>query len=99
MSCCLLAAVARAAGDDATGKGSPKGPGLEEIVVTAQKRAERLNKVPISITALGRTQMDKQGVRSIADIARLVPATSWATPTYRYAASSPTPAPRPPVSI
>jgi len=79
MSCCLLAAVARAASDDATGKGSPKGPGLEEIVVTAQKRAERLNKVPISITALGRTQMDKQGVRSIADIARLVPGLSLQT--------------------
>jgi len=52
---------------------------LEEIVVTAQKRSEKLSKVPISITALGRTQMDKQGVRSIADIARLVPGLSLQT--------------------
>jgi outer membrane receptor protein involved in Fe transport len=45
----------------------------EEIIVTAQKRSEKLSKVPISITALGRAQMDKQGVRDIKDIARLVP--------------------------
>jgi outer membrane receptor protein involved in Fe transport len=46
---------------------------LEEIVVTAQKRSERIDKVPISITALGKAQMDKQGVRDVKDIARLVP--------------------------
>jgi outer membrane receptor protein involved in Fe transport len=45
----------------------------EEIVVTAQKRAERIDRVPISITALGKKQLDKQGVRDIKDIARLVP--------------------------
>ena len=46
---------------------------VEEIVVTAQKRSEKLSKVPISITALGRVQLDKQGVRDVKDIARLVP--------------------------
>lgn len=52
---------------------APGKPALEEVVVTAQKRAERLSRVPISITALGRAQMDKQGVRKIQDISRLVP--------------------------
>jgi outer membrane receptor protein involved in Fe transport len=46
---------------------------LEEIVVTAQKRTENLRKVPISITVLGKAQMDKQGVRNVKDVARLVP--------------------------
>jgi outer membrane receptor protein involved in Fe transport len=52
---------------------------VEEIVVTAQKRAEKLSKVPISITALGKAQLDKQGVRDIKDIARLVPGLSLQT--------------------
>jgi outer membrane receptor protein involved in Fe transport len=46
---------------------------LEQIVVTAQKRSERIDRVPISITAIGKKQLDKQGVRDIRDIARLVP--------------------------
>lgn len=46
---------------------------IEEILVTAQKRSEKLSRVPISITALGKAQMDKQGVRDVKDIARLVP--------------------------
>ncbi len=56
----------------AQGSASVK-PKLEEIVVTAQKRSEKLSKVPISITALGKAQLDKQGVRDVKDIARLVP--------------------------
>lgn len=46
---------------------------MEEIIVTAQKRSERLSRVPISIAVLGKAQMDKQGVRNVKDIARLVP--------------------------
>jgi outer membrane receptor protein involved in Fe transport len=70
----LAAAMHRAAAQ--TPAPAPPGtakPGLEEIVVTAQKRSERLSRVPISITALGKAQMDKQGVRDVKDIARLVP--------------------------
>jgi outer membrane receptor protein involved in Fe transport len=52
---------------------TPPKPRIEEIVVTAQKRSEKLSRVPISIAALGRAQMDKQGVRRIEDISRLVP--------------------------
>jgi outer membrane receptor protein involved in Fe transport len=77
----IAAAAPRAAAQTATtapGKPAPapppaSQPGLEQIVVTAQKRSEALAHVPISITALGKSQMDKQGVRTIEDIARLVP--------------------------
>ncbi len=46
---------------------------IEEITVTAQRRAERLTDVPISITAYSDQRMDQQGVRNIDDIARLTP--------------------------
>jgi outer membrane receptor for ferrienterochelin and colicin len=52
---------------------APRKGQLEEIIVTAQKRSENLRKVPISITVLGKAQMDKQGVRNVKDVARLVP--------------------------
>jgi outer membrane receptor protein involved in Fe transport len=71
--------VARGAEDGVTTGPLKKQGAVEEIVVTAQKRSEKLSKVPISITALGRSQMDKQGVRDIKDIARLVPGLSLQT--------------------
>jgi outer membrane receptor protein involved in Fe transport len=46
---------------------------LEEIVITAQRRAENLSDVPLSVSAFSQEQLDAQGVRSIDDIARLTP--------------------------
>jgi outer membrane receptor protein involved in Fe transport len=46
---------------------------LDEIVVTASKREEKLIDVPISISAFGRESMDLQGVRDINDVTRLTP--------------------------
>jgi outer membrane receptor protein involved in Fe transport len=68
-----LAGAAAAAGDTAVQGTEGQKARLEEIVVTAQKRSEKLSRVPISITALGKAQMDKQGVRNVSDVARLVP--------------------------
>ena len=47
--------------------------GVSEIVVTASKRAERLQDVPGSVTALGLTQLSKLGVESFSDYKALVP--------------------------
>lgn len=49
---------------------------LEEVVVTATKRADPISKVPISITALTQDAMDAQGVRNIADIVAQTPGVS-----------------------
>ncbi len=46
---------------------------LEEIVVTATRREENIQSVPITITAFTKEQMDVQGVRAVDDIARLTP--------------------------
>ena len=37
-------------------------PEVGDIIVTAQKRAERLNDVPVSITAISGDQLAKQGI-------------------------------------
>ncbi len=44
-----------------------------DIIVTAQRREERLRDVPISITALGQDELVKSGVTSILDIERITP--------------------------
>jgi outer membrane receptor protein involved in Fe transport len=48
--------------------------GLEEVVVTAQKRAESLLSVPISITALSQDTLEREGLKDLGDIARTTPA-------------------------
>ena len=48
-------------------------PQLQEIVVTATRRAEVISKVPMSISAMSRSAMDLRGVENIEDLARFVP--------------------------
>lgn len=50
-----------------------------EIVVTAQRRAERLADVPISITALRGDALERSGVRSTEDLTTAVPGLNFAT--------------------
>lgn len=47
---------------------------LDAIVVTAQRRSERLQDVPITITNLSSEQLTNANVRSTADIVNLTPA-------------------------
>lgn len=46
---------------------------LQEIVVTATKTAQDLNKVPISISAYTQESMDQRGIRNIGDIVTQTP--------------------------
>lgn len=46
----------------------------EEIVVTARKREENLMDVPLSITALSETELERQGVYAMEDLAQWTPA-------------------------
>ncbi|MDG2244145.1 MAG: TonB-dependent receptor [Rhodospirillaceae bacterium] len=46
---------------------------LEEIVVTARKRAESIQDIPISITAFTAADMDKRGIVSMSDVALNTP--------------------------
>ena len=46
---------------------------LEQIVVTAQRREERLQDVPMSIATFSQEKMDQEGLRNIDDLSRLTP--------------------------
>jgi outer membrane receptor protein involved in Fe transport len=50
---------------------------IEEIIVTAQKRTESLQSVPISLTAFSDAQLERQDINGLADFARLVPSLSF----------------------
>src|SRR6202035_4088533 len=46
---------------------------LEEVVVTATRRSERLQDVPVSVMAFSQEKLDEQGLKNIDDLARLSP--------------------------
>jgi iron complex outermembrane receptor protein len=47
--------------------------GLEEIVVTAQRRESNLQSTPIAVSAIGANVIEDLSPRTIADIAKLIP--------------------------
>jgi outer membrane receptor protein involved in Fe transport len=51
---------------------------LGEIIVTAQKRSESISKVGMAITALGSDTLERQGVKSLSDLASQVPGLTYA---------------------
>ena len=75
----LNGSSARATGNDATQDG---GEGIGEIVVTAQKREERLSDVPESINVATGDQLEKMGVTGPADLVKLVPGFTYTPSTY-----------------
>ncbi len=52
-------------------------PAIQEILVTAQKREERLQDVPMSITALSSSAIASRGLVGLDDYLRSVPAVSY----------------------
>ncbi len=65
-----LAATASAQDTQATGTGSPA---LEEIIVTAQRREERLQDVPVAISAIGSEQLTADRIQDLYSLAASVP--------------------------
>jgi iron complex outermembrane receptor protein len=58
--------------------------GLGEIVVTAQRRSEKMVDVPISVTALNADQLATANVQNLSDIAQLTPALRFDKQTFFY---------------
>jgi len=46
---------------------------LEEVVVTAQRRAQSLQDVPVTVTAFGAEQVEEARIREVQDVATLTP--------------------------
>jgi outer membrane receptor protein involved in Fe transport len=72
-------ALAQDAPADAPKKPAEKTAGLGTVTVTAQKREENLQKVPISIQVLGTVQLEQQNVNSFEDAVRLLPSVAFST--------------------
>ena len=51
----------------------PTAYGIEEIIVTAQKRSQRIDEVPIAISAFSGDTLNNLGVTDTRDLSRLVP--------------------------
>jgi outer membrane receptor protein involved in Fe transport len=49
---------------------------LEEVIVSAQKRTEDLQTVPLSIVALGTEQLEQRNVQNFSDYVKLLPSVS-----------------------
>jgi iron complex outermembrane recepter protein len=50
---------------------------MQEVIVTAQKRAESLNVVPISANVLTSTEMNAAGMKGISEIAAVTPGVEY----------------------
>ena len=72
---CSAAAVAQSAppGQPAATQPSPDQISATEIVVTAQRRAERLVDVPISVSALGSEGIERAGIANVNNIGTYIP--------------------------
>ena len=70
----MLTSFAQGSGAaSATGAAEPDAAdqGLREIVVTATRREERLQDVPISVSAVSQEALDSKRLRNIDDLTRL----------------------------
>ena len=66
-----------------TSPSAPQAPqadaSIEEIVVTAQRRRENLQDVPITVQAFSGQALESSGVTNAADLARVVPGMTMPT--------------------
>ncbi|HVO46324.1 MAG TPA: TonB-dependent receptor [Steroidobacteraceae bacterium] len=64
----------------------PETVGLAEVVVTAQKRTENLQDVPISIQALGTQKLEEMNVANFDDYVKMLPGVSFqsAGPSFEH---------------
>lgn len=88
-ACVFLLATANGIAADLAGPSVATGNGvatgndanaLQEIVVTAERREENLNKVPISVAAFSRDTLDELHIQTVSDIASVVPGVVIPTP-------------------
>ena len=46
---------------------------LEKIIITAQRRSQNLQEVPVAVTALSSEKIEKAGINDLTDVATRVP--------------------------
>ena len=73
MAASALAGAAFAAGAASAAAPAPQ-PGSNEVVVTAQKRSENVQKVPLAVTPVAGPKLVDQGVVSVRELGQVAPA-------------------------
>jgi iron complex outermembrane receptor protein len=58
---------------------APRNTGLDEVIVTAQKRDENLQSVPIAVTVLTSKALESKGIETVIDLQTVVPSLSYST--------------------
>lgn len=74
------AAQAQVPGDEATPEAAAGQDGVADIVVTANRREERLQAVPVTVTLVDGAQLTRQNVNAVEDLSRTAPALANAGP-------------------
>jgi iron complex outermembrane recepter protein len=68
-----LSAIQAASAGDASGVGPPTPDELQPVIVTAEKREEALDEVPISVSVLSRDEMLQRQIVDMAGVAAITP--------------------------
>jgi iron complex outermembrane receptor protein len=81
MTLCVSASVAQStqqgySGDKSSSDVSSPSPGLEEIVVTAERRVGTVQSTPISVTAVSGEELQARGISSVSEIGYETPGIS-----------------------
>lgn len=74
---CAAAGLNAAAAAAAEGTPAAEPAGIEEIVVTAQKRSESVQSVPIAITAFSAEKLAQSGIGSSDELQKFTPNLTW----------------------
>ena len=87
LACLAALAIPAAAFAQAATPAQPANKGIEEIIVTANKRQESINKVGMAIKALSAKTLEQEHVTTLADLAKAVPGltfteSEYGTPVY-----------------
>jgi outer membrane receptor protein involved in Fe transport len=89
-----FSSVAHAQNAPVTTTDAPKAGEVSEVVVTAQRRSERIQDVPITVEAVSADTMRTEGIQNVKDLAMVIPglqigdAVGFATPHLRGVGST-----------
>jgi iron complex outermembrane receptor protein len=73
VSLMAIFAAPRSDAQQPAGAEATAGSGLEEIVVTARRREEKLQSVPLSITAFSQSDLEEKNIQDAGDLQHFVP--------------------------
>ncbi|MFN2288778.1 MAG: TonB-dependent receptor [Chromatocurvus sp.] len=60
-----------------TGAPAKGATAIEEVIVTSRKREESIQDIPVSVSAMDLTQIERQGISSLEDVAKFTASLTW----------------------